>query len=334
MFRTRITEAFGLDTPIINAGMAFVAGPELAAAVANAGGLGMMGLGMTPPEGLRHMIRRARTLTHRPFGVDLIGDFAGDGHIDVLCEEKIPLAVFFWSAPSSDKVAKLKAAGVRFWMQVGTMADAREAAALAAEALIVQGSEAGGHNRAEAPLARLFPAVRAAFPEMLLVASGGIMDGRTLLAVLAMGAEAAWCGTRFLASDEAAAHPAYKQRIVEARPGDTEITTVFGPEWPGQPLRAICNAAVRRARGRYKQALAESEGELIGTVRLGADVLPVPRYSAILPTRDFEADLDWACLTAGECAAMINEILPAGEIVRRMTEEALALFGGLGARAA
>jgi NAD(P)H-dependent flavin oxidoreductase YrpB (nitropropane dioxygenase family) len=334
MLKTSITEAFGLTTPIISAGMAFVAGPELAAAVANAGGLGMLGTGRTPPEGLRHMIRHTRGLTHRAFGVDLIGDFVEDGHIEVLCEEKVPLAVFFWSPQSAMQVARLKAAGVRFWMQVGTLAEAHEAASLGVEARIVQGSEAGGHNRAEAPLARLFPAVKAALPGLPLIASGGIMDGRTLLAALAMGAEAAWCGTRFLASEEAAAHPAYKRRVVAAKPGDTEITAVFGPEWPGQPLRAITNAAVVKSRGRNEAALRESEGETIGTVRLGSETVPVPRYSTILPNREFEADLDWACLTAGECAGMIEDILPAGDIVRRMTAEASDLLAALWARAA
>jgi len=170
MFETRITKQFGLGAPILNAGMAFVAGPELAAAVSNAGGLGMLGGALLPPEGLRALIGATRKLTDRRFGVDVIGDFSSDAHIDVLTDEQVALAVFFWTAPTPAQVARLKAAHVAFWMQVGSVAEARTASALGAEALVVQGSESGGHNRAEATLANLLPAVRAALPDMPLLA--------------------------------------------------------------------------------------------------------------------------------------------------------------------
>ena len=322
MLKTAISKALGLETPLINAGMAFVAGPALAAAVSNAGGLGMLGTGMAPAEGLRQMIRATRALTNRPFGVDLIGTFTEDAHIDVLVEEAVPVAVFFWDLPTKDAVARLRRAGVRFWMQVGRMSEAADAVARGAEALIVQGSEAGGHNRSEAPLAQLLPRLRVAHPNVPMIAAGGIFDGASMAAALCLGAEAVWCGARFLASSEANAHAGYKQAVVDAGVGGTEITRVFGPEWPGQEMRALTNKAVVAARGREAAALAESEGEIIGSVELGGNTLPVPRYSAILPTPEFKADLDWSCLTAGECAADIHSIEPAGDIVRRMTVEA------------
>lgn len=322
MIETAITRAFGLKTPIISAGMAFIAGPELAAAVANAGGLGMLGSGFVQPGGLRHAVRRTRSLTDRPFGVDFLGELEDESALDVMIEEKVPLAVFFWNPPSREIVARLKAGGVRFWMQVGSVAEAKEAEALGAEALIVQGAQAGGHNRSEAPLEQLFPALRVALPATPLIAAGGIIDGRTMRAALAMGAEAVWCGTRFLASAEADAHAGYKQRVVNAKPGETEITRVFGPEWPGEPLRALVNKAVIKARGREAEALAESEGDIIGQMMLDGEIVPVPRYSAVLPTASFDADLEWACLTAGECAGGIKSVLPAGEIVLRMTADA------------
>lgn len=322
MFTTRITEKFGLRCPIINAGMAFVAGPELAAAVADAGGLGMLGGAMVPAEGLRMMIRATRTMTSGCFGVDLIGDFIDETHIDVLIEEQVPLAVFFWSAPSPAQVARLKSGGVGFWMQIGSIDEARAGAALGAEALVVQGSEAGGHNRAQAPLEALFAAVREALPDMPLIAAGGIVDGETMAAALSRGADAVWCGTRFLASREADAHDGYKARVVGAEKGGTALTTVFGPEWPGQPLRALVNEAVRVSRGRVDAALEEAAGEIIGTTILGGETMPVPRYSALLPTRAFNADLEWACLTAGECAAEIGSVEPVRIIIDRMMGEA------------
>ena len=322
MFTTRITEKFGLKAPIINAGMAFVAGPELAAAVAEAGGLGMLGGAMVPAEGLRLMIRATRDRTPGSFGVDLIGDFIDDTHIDVLIEEGVSVVVFFWSAPSPAQVARLKAGGVGFWMQISSVEEAQASAALGTDALIIQGSEAGGHNRARAPLESLFATVRDALPDMPLIAAGGIIDGKTMAAALSRGADAVWCGTRFLASREADAHHGYTARVVDAGKDCTAITTVFGPEWPGQPVRALVNEAVRVSEGRVAAALEEAAGQTIGTVILGGETLPVPRYSAILPTRAFDADLEWACLTAGECAAEIKSVQPARVIIARMMEEA------------
>ena len=322
MFTTRITERFGLTSPIINAGMAFVAGPELAAAVANAGGLGMLGGAMVPAEGLRLMIRATRGRTSRSFGVDLIGDFLDDTHINALIEEHVRLAVFFWSAPSPAQVGRLKSGGVDFWMQIGSVDEARAAAALGAEALVVQGSEAGGHNRSQAPLEALFGAVRAALPDIPLIAAGGIANGADMARALSRGADAVWCGTRFLASSEADAHDGYKARVVGAGKDGTRLTTVFGPEWPAQPVRALVNEAVRASDGRVEAALKEAAGQVIGTTILGGETINVPRYSALLPTRAFNADLEWSCLTAGECAADIVSIQPAGAIIARMINEA------------
>ncbi|HVY51382.1 MAG TPA: nitronate monooxygenase [Devosia sp.] len=329
MLKTDLSQALGLDTPILNAGMAFVAGPALAAAVSNAGGLGVLGTGMAPPDGLRDMIRATRALTARPFGVDLLAPFVEDGHIEALVQERVPVAVFFWGQLPGDSVARLRRSGVRYWAQVGTMAEAAAAVAEGAETLIVQGSEAGGHNRSEAPLVQLLPRMRRAFPGVPMVAAGGIFDGASMAAALCLGADAVWCGTRFLASSEANAHKRYKQAVVEAGPGATEITRVFGPEWPDQPMRALANKAVAAARGREAAALAESGGEIIGTVLLGGARQPVPRYSAILPVPEFDADLDWACLTAGVCAADIHSVEPAGEIVRAMTRDAARILARL-----
>lgn len=322
MFTTLLTQKFELKAPIINAGMAFVAGPELAAAVANAGGMGMLGGAMIPAEGLRMMIRATRERTVGPFGVDLIADFIDNTHIDLLIEEQVPVAAFFWSPPSPAQVARLKAGGVGFWMQIGSVEEAKASAKLGAEALIVQGAQAGGHNRSQARLEPLFAAVRKAVPALPLIAAGGIVDGVTMAAALAQGADAVWCGTRFLVACEADAHDGYKRRVVEAGDDCTRLTTVFGPEWPGQPVRALVNEAVRVSEGRVDAALAEAAGEFIGTAVLGGQTIPVPRYTALLPTRTFDADLEWACLTAGECAARIGSVESARTIIERMMDEA------------
>ena len=326
MISTSIMPDFGLATPIVNAGMAMIARPALAAAVCESGGLGTIGSDINPPDVLRDLIRKTKALTKRPFGVDLIGDFVTDEHISVLLEEQVALAIFFWTLPTSEHVERLKHAGIKVWMQVGRVAEAEQAVALGAEALVVQGAEAGGHNRAEASTMTLFPRIRRLFPGLPLLAAGGIVDGTTMAAALALGADAVWCGSRFLASLEAEAHDAYKARVQAADVGDTAILSIYGPEWPDQPMRAIVNDGARAALGREAEATKDAEGRLIGSTVLNGQTIPVPRYSAILPTPDFDGDIEQACLTAGQSAGNIDEVLPAGEIVRRMTAEAKSVL--------
>lgn len=322
MISTSIMRDFGLATPIVNAGMAMIARPALAAAVCESGGLGTIGSDINPAHVLCDLIRETKALTKRPFGVDLIGDFVTDEHISVLLEEHVALAIFFWTLPTAEHVGRLKHAGIKVWMQVGRVAEAEQAVALGAEALIVQGAEAGGHNRAEASTMTLFPRIRRLFPGLPLLAAGGIVDGTTMAAALALGADAVWCGSRFLASQEAQAHDAYKHRVLAADVGDTAILSIYGPEWPDQMMRAIVNDGARAALGREAEAIKDAEGQLIGSTVLNGQTIPVPRYSAILPTPDFDGDMEQACLTAGQSAGNIDEVLPAGEIVRRMTIEA------------
>jgi NAD(P)H-dependent flavin oxidoreductase YrpB (nitropropane dioxygenase family) len=175
----------------------------------------------------------------------------------------------------------------------------------------------------------LFPRIRRRFPGLPLLAAGGIVDGTTMAAALVLGADAVWCGSRFLASREAEAHDAYKDRVLSADVGDTAILSIYGPEWPGQAMRAIVNDGARVALGQETEAIGDAKGRIIGSTVLNGQTIPVPRYSAILPTRDFSGDIEQACLTAGQSAGNIDEILPAGEIVRLMTREAEAALDGL-----
>jgi NAD(P)H-dependent flavin oxidoreductase YrpB (nitropropane dioxygenase family) len=331
MLRTSVTERFGLATPILSAGMAMVARPALAAAVSNAGGLGMLGTDVLPPAALGEMMRATRALTERPFGVDLLGPFLTDAHIDVAIAEGAALVVAFWGGPSPAQVERLKAAGVAFWMQVGSVAEAREAAALGAETVIVQGAEGGGHNRAEAATMTLLPAVRRAIAPLPVVAAGGIVCGRTMAAALALGAEAVWCGTRFLASAEADAHPGYKQAVLDAGVGDTLKTTLFGPEWPDAPMRVLANAATREWAGREAEARVRYGEETVATLATPEGAVPLPRFSVYLPTTAVAGDLDQLCLTAGESAGNVAQILPAAAIVEAMTRECRDVLTGLAA---
>lgn len=322
MFETPVTRRFGLRTPILNAGMAMIARPALAAAVSEAGGLGTLGNDVNPPEGLRALVHETRALTARPFGVDLIGEFTTEAHVDVLVEERVALVIFFWTTPPADWVRRLQAVGSAVWMQVGSVAEAHEAVARGVDGLVVQGAEAGGHTRAEASTMTLFPRIRRLFPALPMAAAGGIADGATMAAALMLGADAVWCGSRFLASAEANAHAGYQQRVVEADVGDTVVTTLFGPEWPDQPMRVLRRPEVQAALDGRAPSVDASVLATIGSVVLGGARVPLPPFSAILPMRDFEGDIDRACLTMGQSAGNIDAVLPAAEIVHRMDAEA------------
>ncbi len=329
MLRTRLTEPYGLDVPFISAGMGFLALPPLVAAVSNAGGLGLLGVGITPPDGLRVLIRRIRTLTSRPFGVDFITQFTSPAHIDVCLEERVPVVVFFWNDPPQTFIARLRVGGVKVWMQVGSVQRAREAVQAGVDAVIVQGSEAGGHNHATSATLVLVPAVVDAIAPVPVIAAGGIADGRGVAAALALGAEAVCVGTRLVASREAYAHDEYKRRVVAATTTDVTLTTLFGPEWPDQPMRVLRNRVVHEWTGREDQVPPPSNPpQFIGRTVLGGQEVPLPKFSALLPTPDTTGDFEEMCLAAGESAGLVKDIRPAGDIVRDMMGEAERIIRG------
>src|SRR5262249_26324435 len=230
--------------------------PELVAAVSNAGGLGLLGVAVTPPPVLKLQIEKIRSLTKKPFGVDLIyentamGPASTEQHIDVCIESGVKLVVFFWNQPPATWIQRLKNAGTKIWFTVGTLEQARAAVAAGVDALIVQGSEAGGHNRSKVGLLTLVPAMVDLVAPVPVIAAGGIATGRAAAAALALGADGVCVGTRLLASQEAFAHSEYKRRVVAATENDIATTSIFGPEWPDQPMRVIRNRVVSEWTGR------------------------------------------------------------------------------------
>ena len=318
MFDTRLTRSLGLAVPVVSAGMAMVARPALAAAVSNAGGLGTIACDVNPPEVLRTHVRETRALTTRPFGVDLIGDFLTDAHSTCWSRRRSPSRSSSGRSRPPLRSACCRPPASRSGCRSAGR-EAAEAVDLGAEALIVQGAEAGGHTRSEASTLTLFPCIRRLHPDLPLLAAGGIVDGRIMAAALVLGADAVWCGTRFLASTESEAHDGYKAAVTAADVGDTMVSTLYGPEWPGQPMRVIASAPARAVEA----GAPLPDGSAIGTTRLNGQTVPLPPFSAILPTREFECDLAYACLTAGQGAGNVQNVLPAAEIVRGMAEEAL-----------
>ncbi len=346
MWNTPFPRQYGLDLPFVSAGMGFYSLPPLAAAVSNAGGLGVLGVAPAPAPAMAEMVRAVKQMTPRPFGVDLIvaqtafGPSTTDEHIDVCVRERIPVVVFFWAPPPAGWVQTLHRAGCKVWMQVGSLRAAREAAAAGMDAIVVQGSEAGGHNKSAAGLLALLPAVVDAVTPLPVLAAGGIADGRGVAAALALGAEAVWVGTRLLASAEAHAHAEFKRRLLAASCDDVTRTAIFGPEWPSEPMKVLRNRVVREWEGPpgvlgggtppnpWGTPAQPHPPQVIGQTFLGGQLYSMPKFSAILPTPETTGDLEEMCLPAGEGVGLCRRVQPAAQIVAEMMEEARRVIAG------
>jgi NAD(P)H-dependent flavin oxidoreductase YrpB (nitropropane dioxygenase family) len=325
---TRLVTEYGVRYPIVSAGMAFVGLPDLAAAVTSAGGIGVYGASPEPPPVVDARVADLASRVSGPFGVDFIiattpmGDFTTQAHIDVVAGRGVPIVVFHFDLPPAAWVDQLHEAGTRVWVQVGSPEVARRAVDVGADLIIAQGRSAGGHNHNQTiPTLPLVRALRAQLPgEILLLAAGGVADGLSLVAALEAGADGAWMGTRFLASAESYAHPEYKSRIVAAKGRNaTAFTTLFGPEFPGQPQRVLANRAVTSP--------VSTEPPVIGKTLLFPGVVNVPvempKYSALVPTRDTTGDLEEMDMPAGsESVLHIASIRSAADIVADIVAEA------------
>jgi nitronate monooxygenase len=225
MLRTPLARELGVNVPIFSVGMSWLAGPELASAVSNAGGCGVVGLaGMSGAE-VRPRIRKTRALTNKPFGVNVILARLQEGQIDACFDERVPLIVFFWGDPSP-YVLEAHRLGIKVFLQVGSVAEATAAAEAGIDGVIAQGVEAGGHVRSTTSLSTLLPSVVDAVKPVPVVAAGGIANGKGLVAALSLGAQGVSIGTRFLCSDEAFAAPGYKNRVVQSVAEDTMYTSL------------------------------------------------------------------------------------------------------------
>jgi len=330
MLRTRITEQYGLKMPFINAGMAFVATPALVRAVCSVGGMGMLGSAAMPPAVLQAAIRSVKAVNPACYGISIIARFSGVEHIEICVEERVPVVVFFWDDPPDDWLSRLRAAGTRIWFQVGSVAEANVACQRGAEAVIVQGSEAGGHNRSCAATFSLLPAVIDVVGSTPVIAAGGIADGRAVAAALALGAEAVWVGTRLIASFEANAHPEYKDRIIAAGVEDTARHLIFGPEFPDASTRGLRNRIVRDWERRddpppYKRG-PDSELPVIGQARFYGQEFPMTRFCGFPPTPQFTGDLEEMSLLAGESVGQTKRIMRVADILDEMMNDAEAVI--------
>jgi NAD(P)H-dependent flavin oxidoreductase YrpB (nitropropane dioxygenase family) len=317
-----------MDVPILCAPMGFVTGPELAAAVSNAGGLGILSFSRNPPEVLRQQIRRLRGLTQKPFGVNLLLPAGVEAHVAVCLEERVPLLSLFWG-DAAPFVGPAHKAGVLVIHQVGSVAESKQAADAGVDIVIAQGVEAGGHVRGETSMLTLVPSVVDAISPTPVVASGGIADARGVAAALALGAQAVSIGTRFLATTESTAHPHYKQKIVEAREGDTVRSTIFGSTWPDAPHRTLRTAFVEQwLTDQQRGNEARPDEPVIGETQIAGERVVVRRFMSYTPSVETTGDIDSMALYAGQGVGLIREIKPAGEVVRELAEGAARILAG------
>jgi len=331
---TRLTREYGVRYPFVGAGMGFVSMPRLVAAVSNAGGIGVLGNAIEPPPGTQALIRDIKTRTSKLFGVDFIVDDAAfgplvtDAHIDVCVAESVRLVVFHMNTPPRLWVDRLHKAGARVWMQAGSVEQAVEAAAIGVDGIIAQGRQAGGHNKSRTPTHTLLQQIITAVKPMMVLAAGGIADGRAVADVLRRGAAGVWVGTRLVASTEAHAHPEYQRRIVQATGQATVTTTLFGPEYPNRPYRVLRNRVVNEFAGREDQVpVPPPPPAIIGSTVLFPLTLQqpfdMPKFSAVVPTPETKGDFEEMGLPAGEeSVKVIKRIQPAAHIVAEMMSEA------------
>lgn len=293
---TALTEKFGLKYPIVSAPMGSVAGGRLAAAVSNAGALGLVGGGYGDSEWLRTELSAARSETTRPWGVGLITWHATKEVVELALSYE-PHALMLSFGDPRPFIPAIKEAGCALICQVQDVEDGHAAKAAGADIIVAQGTEAGGHGAHRSTLP-LVPAVVDAVSPTPVLAAGGIADGRGLAAALMLGAQGALMGTRFYAATEALAHKSAKERIVAAKGRDTERTRVFDVvrqhAWP-QPYtgRAIRNPFMERWEGR--------EDDLGGALDE-----EIPKFQAALRDGDFDRAMVWA----GEGVDLISEVAP------------------------
>ena len=318
MLTTPFCRDIGIEAPVLSVGFGTGAGPELVAAVSNAGGLGVLG-GTGMRELIAERIEATRALTGRPFGVNLILHEDQSETASIALEHGVRILVLFWGDPAPI-VALAHDAGAKVLLQVGSVDEARTAVAAGVDAVIAQGVEAGGHVRGRTALSVLVPAVVDAVAPLPVLASGGIADGRGLAAALALGAQGVSLGTRFVASEEAFVDEEYKRRVV-AETETVYAADLFDGGWPDAPHRMLRNGVVREWEDDGKTRAGETIGTL-DSIRGGQ--VEIPRYSAFMTTPAFHGDIEEAPLWAGESVALVHDIRSAGEIVATMVAEAEA----------
>lgn len=302
-FENNITRLFNISYPIIQAGMVWASGWELASAVSNAGGLGLIGSGSMYPDVLREHIRKCKSATTQPFGVNVPLFYPDiDKHIQIIIEEKIPV-VFTSAGNPKTWTGILKENGITVVHVVSSSKFAMKSQEAGCDAIVAEGFEAGGHNgREETTTMVLIPAVVKAV-SIPVIAAGGIATGSQMAAAFALGAEAVQVGSRFVASIEASSHPSFKKAVIDSNEGDTQLSLK-----QLTPVRLLKNQFYTQVQ--QAENAGASKEQLITLLGRGRSKKGM-----------FEGDLNEGELEIGQVSALIKDILPAATIVKNIMAE-------------
>lgn len=306
IIRTKLCDLLEIEYPIIQGGMAWVSTAELAAAVSEAGGLGIIGTGHATPDWVREQVRLARSLTGRPFGVNvMLRSPYAEEILRVVVEERVPVVTTGAGNPGK-YLGELKATGVKVIPVVASVALARRLARSGVDALVAEGMESGGHV-GEIGTFPLVPQVVDAV-DIPVIAAGGIFDGRGLAAALMLGAQGVQMGTRFMCAAECTIHPRVKEMIIRAGDRDTVVTG----RSTGHPVRVLRNKLSQQFEELERRGAPPEELEKLGVGRLRAAMV--------------DGDVEYGSVMAGQVAAMVKKVQPAREIVLEVVQEAARLL--------
>ena len=321
VFDTSFTRLVGIDIPIVQAPIGGLARPPLAAAVSNAGALGMISLTWSERDQIDAIVAEQRSLSDRPFGVNLILEWPQEERLRHLVDLGVPIVSFFWGDPAP-LVPIAHAGGTLVMHTVGSAEEAHRVADAGVDIVVAQGWEAGGHVWGSVASLPLLPAVVDAVGAVPVVAAGGIGDGRGLAAALTLGAAAAWMGTRFVMARETRAHPQYQELLGGASETSTAHSSVFNVGWPDAPGRTLRNSTVRAWEEAGRPITNRpGEGE---TIANWDDGEPILRYESSSPYDAIVGDVEALPLWAGQSVGVIREVMPAADIVRTIAADAAA----------
>lgn len=312
MTGNRVNQLFQIQKPIIQAGMIWCSGWKLASAVSNAGGLGLLGAGSMYPDVLKEHIAKIKLATQKPFGVNLPLLYPSiEDHISTIIKERVPI-VFTSAGNPKTWTEILKKEGITVVHVVSSAKFARKSEEAGVDAVVAEGFEAGGHNgREETTTLVLLPLVKAAI-NVPLIAAGGIASGQSMAAAFALGADGVQVGSRFVATPESSAHPAFKDQVVKAQEGDTQLTLK-----ELAPVRLIKNEFFWEVQKAYERGATKEELiELLGRARAKKGM--------------FEGDLVAGELEIGQVSGGINGIKPAAEVVDEIWSDFIATCNQLG----
>jgi NAD(P)H-dependent flavin oxidoreductase YrpB (nitropropane dioxygenase family) len=289
--RTQLVGLLSVHLPIIQVPIGSASCPELAASVSNAGGLGMLALTWKSLDA-------TRTLTSRPFGVNLVLEGNQARRVEICLDEKVPVISFSWGDPAV-YLPTIRKSNAKVLHLVASAAEARRASDSGVDAIVVQGWEGGGHVLGQTATLPLLPAVVDAVSPLSVLEAGGIADGRGLAAALALGGAGVWVDTRFLASEEALTHSEYRTRVLQAQGSDTVYTRIFDGGWPNAPHRVLRNSTLTswEDAGRPATGQRPGEGSVVAHFEGGE---PVHLYDDTIPLKGMSGDVEKLALYAGQ----------------------------------